>query len=399
MASTFTSDNFITFFNTNRATIVTPKDRLRDLAREVRLPFFDVIRGMPPEMIVKGGSSIDDIVKVRQNGSFQFYGPGDKSQVNLVDTTKVISYPWAFGRSSFGWTRAEWMLATKGGQRENLKDFKRIKQNDRKAEHCIGLNSTMFRRPDGQGMAGKPADGKRVPFSLLAFISEDPVRFRPPAQNAAGTTGTLWLNDAGADRPDVAGYVPQNEPWWRNVIRQYTRGALNDPQNGIIAMIESAELGIVYQQVPRTGGVFDDGVARIGDVNIYTNDDGFLFIKQAYRNSQDRFIRKPTDAGVGADFTFDDMPFINCPQLNTENLDQTTGAGAQYQGRPYQPGEPRFILHNRQYLFPVFLDSNMMDEQDVRVSELQSDLTYGWTFTEMQWTCWGRSRQAIVAPK
>jgi hypothetical protein len=55
--------------------------------------------------------------------------------------------------------------------------------------------------------------------------------------------------------------------------------------------------------------------------------------------------------------------------------------------------------NNRQYLFPVFLDSNMMDEQDVRVSELQSDLTYGWTFTEMQWTCWGRSRQAIVAPK
>lgn len=390
-------ENYPDFWVATRPAILTAKEFINNLARETRYPIFELVKGQDPFNACQGGSKIEDIVQVRETGTFAFTSPAEARKIRIVNTDIKLEWDWRQASAHVGYTESEYKKSTRGGEKVQVKTFTTKKRNNLRSDVLSGLNAAVWGRPDytymeAAGVTTLPEGENPKAYSLLAILSEDPSRFAPPVQNAAGFAGPVWNGTTlfGRERQ-----LAQNF-WLRNQQTFYKQNQLADPFNGILNAFDRGKLKIEYEPVPQGGDNMKE--AKLGDVVIYTNADGYTTMQTLYRNGQDRFTRRDDAAVEG--FAFDGMPFCHVPRWDVENLEQTVGPNAAYQGRPWDAGKPRFAFVNKRHTRPVFDENDMWREKaPMPVSSTQSDTMVVWAFLDYQIVSNAPNRNLFVAPE
>lgn len=391
-----TAENFPDFFAATRATILTGKDVITNLARLRGYSSFLHCRGQSPFKAARGGTSIDEVVKIRELQTFQWTTPGERLATRVVNTNVPISYPWRQGAASTSWTDTEYNNSTGGGEKVQVKDFARAKRNDLKSEIVTAMDASFYARPDFAAMEGNALlapEQKPCPYSIFAFISEDPVRFAPPALAVAGDGGPLW--DAAGTLLGRSRLLSQNY-WLRNLIKQYTPGMLADPLNGIRPALQWMSINLRIAPVEVEDDSFGDGT-ELSDLIIHTNTNGEVIYTSLLQGANDR-TKRPNDMGLGETY-FNDIPIVSSQRLDLEKLDQTIGTNATYQNRPWQDGQPRYVFQNKRHMRWVFNTNSFFKEGDVLPASSQQDDTRVVNGrTDYNLANNGFNRNGIVAP-
>lgn len=376
----FTPAQFADFFNLTRASIATGPGYIANLAQKTNYPFFRLLRGKKPFEMAKGGSSIIDEIQISDAGQAADYNPGEAAVIQFVNTTRGISVPWNFGRSFQPWTDAEFNLHTAGGDKNQVKDYAKNLRQKSTTSHVNYLDRSLFARPSSATMESATPT-TRTAYSLPALISEDTVRFRPPATQ--WTVNTIHGIDVTVDN-------------FRNKVETYTAAQINDPIVGIIRALDKMAINLYFNGIPPEAG---DSMQEAGpsDLLMFTNKDGFVTVQGLCRQFNDR-LSKVSDPSVG-EIGYDGIPFIHCPQLDTELLDQSTGASAAYTGNAYPNGFPRIFVVNKQNTAPVFMKNNIMSPKPVFQGTVNlPDVNVIWTFSTWNLMTNNRNRNGIIAP-
>lgn len=378
--------SFGLFFNANRAARLTPADNIMNLARTYNYPLFMMMKGQNLFNTARGGSAITEVVKITDTGTFGAYTPGAFASVNGVNTSVTMSYQYRFYRSHVMWTDAERKLSTAGGTYTVVKNYADAKEQDRVSEHVRGLDGLCFARPNYTSMEAAPAGTgvDAAAYSIPAWIAEDTVRYLPPT--------AVWGTNAlgGLDPTAIAAH--------RNQVSTYDHTDISNGLTGIISAFDDIEISLKLMPIP---GVSDKQMQSTSptDLIIYTNKDGLKIIKSLYRNAQDRWNNQ-NDAAWNLP-TFDGIPFVACPQLDTELLEQSAYAGgtSAYTGLAYTRGKPRYFWVNKTTLHPVFQEDDILSpEKPMVISGNQPDTTVVWTQSMLNIPCNARNRNGIVAP-
>lgn len=366
------AENFPDFFAATRPTILTAKDVIVNLARLRGYPSFMHVRGQNPFSMARGGTSIEEVVKVRELQTFQWTTPGERLATRVVNVNQKIIFPWRQGAASTTWTDTEYNNNTRGGEKPQVKEFARAKRNDLKSEIVTAMDASFYARPDFAAMEGNTLltpEQKPCPYSIFAFISEDPVRFAPPALAVAGDGGPLW--EAAGTLLGRSRLLSQNY-WLRNLIKQYTPGMLADPLNGIRPALQWMSINLRVAPVEVQDDSFGDGT-ELADLIIHTNTDGEVIYTSLLQGANDR-TKRPNDMGIEETY-FNNIPIVSSPRLDVEKLDQTIGTNATYQNRPWQPGQPRYVFQNKKHMRWVFNTDSFFKEGPVLPASANQDDT------------------------
>ena len=375
----FNSAAFGRFFNLTRSSIATGPEYIANLAQQTKYPFFRLLRDKQPFRFARGGKSITEAIQIGDANTFGFFNPADPANLQFVNTSRTMEIPWAFGRSHKVYTDAEYELHTNGGDKARIKDFMKWLDQEQRTAHVNGLNNTLFSRPNSALMESA-SPTTRTPYSIPAFISEDTVRFRPPA--AQWTVNTIQGIDVTTEN-------------FRNQVSTYDAGQFSDPMAGVLGAMDDMLLKLIFETVPEAGAAFKPTGAS--DIIIFTNRDGYRRMQSVCRQNNDR-LRSLGDPAVG-DVAFDGAPFYHAPQLDTELLDQTRGASAAYTGTAYLPGYPRYFFVNKTNLHPVFLKGQIMADKPLfEGMATLPDTNALWTFSTFNTMTNNRNRQGIVCP-
>lgn len=376
----FTSAQFADLFNSTRAAIATPTNFIANLAQKTNYPFFRLLRGKKPFQLAKGGSSIVDEIQISDTQQAGYFNPADPASVLFVNATRTVSVPWAFGRSYEPWTDAEYNTHTGGGDKAQVKDYIKLLRQKSLTGHINYLDSSLFARPSSATMESATPT-TRAAYSIPALISEDKTRYRPPS--TAWSVSTIHGIDVTVDN-------------FRNKVENYTPSLILDPAVGLIRAMDRMRIALYFNGIPAEAG---DSMQKASpsDLLIFTNKDGYVTLQTACRQFNDR-LAKVEDPSVG-EIGFDGIPLIHCPQLDTELLDQSTGASAAYTSQAYPDGYPRFFWVNNTTLAPVFLKNNIMSPKPVFQGAWNvPDVNVIWTFSTWNLMTNNRNRNGIVAP-
>lgn len=378
--SALTAAQFGLFFNVTRSSIATGPNFIANLAQATRYPFFALLKGATPFSFAQGGQSIIDSIQIGDANTGGYVDPDQNFTLQFVNTSRTLTVPWAFGASHKAWTDAELTLHTSGGDKVRIKNFAKFLDQQQRTAHINWLNSTLFARPNSATMEAANVSS-RAAYSLPALISEDTTRFRPPV--AVWTVNTI-------EQIDVT-----TESGWRNQVSTYNPGAFNDPSEGVLKGLDDMLLKVTYETVPEAGAAFKP--ASSSNLVIFTNRDGYRRVQGACRANNDR-LKSLQDPAVG-DIAFDGARFMHAPQLDTELLDQTTGASAAYTGNPYPDGYPRYYVVNKENAHPVFHEGGIMQPKPVFAGTLERPtVNAAYLFTTFNTMTNNRKRLGIVCP-
>lgn len=382
----FNSTNFPAFFNATRASKLTGVDYILNQAQKNSYPMMMLIRGQNPFSMVQGGSSITELYKSSDTGTFGAFNPGERASINIVDTSKTLTFYWRFYRSHVAWTDEEFLLNTKGGQFAQVKRFRDLKEADRVSEHLRGFDNLLFARPNGDTMEAASAGSGGACFSLPCFITENSNRYLPPS--------SVWSQST------VGGGNPSTDSNWRPRRNTYVHTTPDDPNVGIFAAWDSILLDMQYEAVPEASAATQ--AATSSDLVCFTNKDGVIRLTQSARAAQDKWV-KPNDAGSFGQPTFDGIPIVRAPQLDTELLEvDGYGSSADYTGAAYTSGKPRYYIVNKKNAHPVFADEGaggvLNAEPAARDPVNYPDLTVVWTKTFLNLAFNSRNRHGIICP-
>ena len=372
--------NFPNFFNTTRPSVLTGKENIPNFAQRTNYPLSYLMKGRDPFDTARGGQSIIEIVQMSDAATAGAYNPGDFATITMANTSSSVQYPWKFRRSQKAWTDAEYNLHTSGGDFVQVKNFVKLLDQQQRTAHVNDLDATLFARPSSATMESTPTTTGTF-YSIPAWISEDTTRYRPPS--SAWSVTTIGQNDVTVN----AG--------WRNKVELYDPGNYTDIRLGILAAFDRMLLVLTYNSVPEAGSAFQPSTPS--DLCIFTHKGGYTLVQSLCRNANDR-LKSVTDPAIGT-ITFDGVPFIHAPQLDTELLEQSTGASAAYTGNAYPQDKPRFYVVNKKHLKPVFMEGEFMNPLPViRGSMNQPDVNVAWMTTTGNTVCNNRSRCGIIAP-
>lgn len=384
-----TAAQFVDFFNSTRATKLTDASFLVNLAQRTSYPFFQLMKNRNADDVARGGTSIVEVAQFRDTASFRGINPGDRRTVAITSGTGTLSFAYRFYESQSGWTDAEYMLQTSGGDFVQVKRFSKVKDQQGATDHINGLDALLFKVPDQNRMELAPAGvGGPVAdvYSLPVWMTEDALN---PSANIGRPPG--WTTTIG-------GVDPTAEAGWRCKQQYFDPANLADPFNGIIAAFDRAELQVVFRPPPEAGDNMQQQLQS--DVVIYTNSDGMTRIQQLCRVVNDR-LKSVSDPAVGV-ATFDGMPFVHVPLLDTANLDQTrgtAGVASSYNSQPYPNGKPRYFLVPRSYIRPVFAMGGIMDRKPVMRGGIEyPDVNVQYTNSSLNIVCNARNRACVIAP-
>lgn len=385
-----TADAFPQFFNATRATVAKPSDFLLNLSAKVDYVAAKLLKGKSPFEAVKGGTSLQEVLHVADNGSFRPTTPGSFRTVGSRGATATLTANYRFYDSHVFWTDFEYNANTVNGtDRERIKNFRTMKDQESFTTHLNGVDNLLFARPNSAKMEDAPsgsAADQAAAYSIPALISEDTVRYRPPGTSSDGLG--VWDQSSG----NILGQAPASNTWHRNQVALYDPADIFDEQNGILAAFDRLWPLLKYK-VPSGGEKFMQG-SQPSDLMIFTNLDGFVKLQQIGRAMQ-----RWTDGRDGAmpDPMFDGVPVIYVPQLDTEALEQTRGASANYTGTAYT--DPRYFIVNKRFLGPVWNEGNVMTPKPAMRGNInQYDVTVVWTASMLNLFCLDRRRHGIVAP-
>lgn len=381
----FNSTNFVDFFNTTRASKMTGAEYIFNASAKHSYPMMMLVRGQNPFSVVQGGSTIIEVYKSGRTNSFGKFNPGDPASINLVSTSKTLEARWRFYRSHVGWTDAEFMLNTKGGNFVQVKRFRDMKEVDRQDEHLQGFDSLLFARPSGDGMEAASSGAGGDCYSLPAIITENSNRWLAPS--------AVWSQST------VIGGNPSTDTNWRNQRATYIHTTPSDQTNGLIAAWDKILPDLHYEAVPEASAATE--AAASSDLICFTSKEGGILMTQEARAAQDRWL-KANDAYFGMP-TFDNIPIRRAEQLETELLEvDGYGSGAAYTGAAYTTGKPRYYLVNKKHTHPVFADEGaggvMKPEDAVKLKETRPDTTVVWTQTTLNLICNARNRNGVICP-
>lgn len=382
----FSAAAFPAFFNSTRQSKLTGAQYIYNASQRPSYPFMHLIKGLNPFDTVQGGSAITELYLSGDVGNFGAFVPGSRASVTSSDNSKTLTFQWRFYRSEVHWTDAEFMMHTKGGDFVQVKRYRTIKEAQRKQSHLHGLDFTMFARPNGDLMeAAAPGSGGSA-FSVPCFVTENSNRWMPPS--------AVWSQST------VAAGNPSTDANWRNQRQTYVHTTPSDQNNGILAAWDKILPDLHYEAVPEASEMTE--AATSSDLVCYTNKDGLVRMTQEARAAQDRWI-KPNDAGSFGAPTFDNIPIIRAPQLDTELLEvDGYGSGAAYTGLAYTAGKPRYYILNKRHIHPVFADDGaggvLKAEAPAKDAVSYPDLIVVWTKTYFNTACNARNRCGIICP-
>ncbi len=383
-----TAAAFPQYFNSTRATVAKPVDYIINLSQKSNYAATNFIKGKSPFEMAKGGSSVQEVVHVADNGSFGAFTPGQFDNLQFRGQTAVLNANWRFYRSSVFWTDFEYNTNTRDGtDRERVKNFKTLKDQESYTSHLNGVDGLLFARPDFQKMENAPtgtAADSAAAFSIPALLTEDNVRWRPPASASDG--GGTWSSN------NILGQDVTVNTWHRNAVRYYDPADIFDEGQGILPAFDRLWLDI-KRDPPSDAGKLMQGYVP-SDLLIFTNNDGYTKLQQIGRQYQrwndakDMAMPNPK---------FDGCDVIYAPQLDTEALEQTRGASATYTGQAYQ--NPRYFVVNRKFLGPIWNTANVMQAAPaIRGGLNQPDVTGIWTVSQMNIFMSDRRAHGVIAP-
>lgn len=379
-----TAAAFPDFFNTTRPQRLTNATTLVNMAQRTSYPFFRLLRGRAADDIVRGGSSIVELVKLRDVGTFRSINPGDRRAVTIGSSTANLTYQWRFYESHIGWTDAEYNLHTSGGDFVQVKRFRNVKDADSLTDHINGLDALLFAVPNRQTMDLAPAGAggaQGAAYSIPCWITENR---GSTAGRPSGTGADTWNGTANAG---IGGIDPTVEPAWRN------RSAFYSTDAELLAAFDRFMLDL-YFQAPADAGTAMQSTGD-SDVMCFTNTAGILRMKSIARAENDR-TKAINDASVGKDVLWDGMPLVHVPLLDTALLGQTTANG-NLTNTPYT--NPRFFFTNRRHLKPVMDTASIFTPKPAMRGGIEyPDVTVVYTTTTVNLVCNARNRQGVIAP-
>lgn len=387
------SAGFNQLYATHRSARIGPATFIPNMSQRNRYPLMMLLRKKAASEILDtkdGVSFVFDVQVTDSNGSGPF-NPGAVASVNIEGNMTQLSAPHAFYRSHHGWIDTELNIANGAGAEAKLYDFMIAKRQQGRTRHVNEIDNILFYRPDYATMEGTLSGATpRRAYSALAYISEDATRYLPPSTSSGGS-GVWGTNGLLGVDPTTAA-----NSWHRNAVKNYTVGALDHPENGIVAAFDKMAIALTYEKpVQVEGDLMQD--ASTTDIIMYTNTDGKARISGLYRAAQDKF-QKSNDPAY-PDTMFDGIEILYAPQLDTELLEQTTGASANYTGAFYTAGKPRFFWINRRHMAPKFhQDKAMKEEAPMKIGGNQPDANVVWTNSTINLICNDRRKHGVVAP-
>jgi hypothetical protein len=284
-------------------------------------PLRRFLKGRDASDMFQNGERIKDGIILDEAGSFEFVGPETDSRWKNAQLLTTWAAPWRFAQAHMAWTAQEIEL-NEGASAETWKRVKRIKQTGLANDVVNGMNACIFRKPNAARMetftsvdALESGDAESfLPYSIPALVSEQ-TNTLPNSQ----TTGA-----PGGAFSTVQTISPTTKTLWRNVQKTYgsiTANAAGNLTSAFDDIIQDLEF-----QLPGTMNEYYESPSMFRQV-IYTTKTGIVTWKNLQRaendvtvspSSQDPAWMRPTYAGI---------PLERAPQLETETLYGTSGAG------------------------------------------------------------------------
>lgn len=317
-------------------------DEIADAVQRTNYILGEMIRANGAKQAVRGGTYIEERVRVSRQNNFKSYTPGEVRSATRSSTLQTVRFGWRFYENSITWTDADLDLSSESGDEFVVfKNFKKKMNDDLEIEHLEGMEDLCFAVPNSTTMDPISNTGGDA-YSFPAFVSENSSTFLPPA--SAWTISTL------------AGLAPATVDKWRNQQETYVAGSLSDPETGVLAAFDKMCLKVKFITPPTVKAYMETDNLRA--MKIVTNTDGRAIISRLYRNAQDQFRQGGQDAGYN-DPTHNGVPIIHCAQLDTVNLNESP-AGT-YTGAPYGTGKPRYFWLNFKFLKLCFHRKHFME--------------------------------------
>jgi hypothetical protein len=387
MPATMTPTQFQDFMNTTRPTILTDAMSISNLLQRNVSPFFDFLRGRTMNDIARAVPFIDEMIYLYAFAQTGPYTPGQARTIGMGERSQQLKFQFASIETPTGWTVSQFKSNTNGGERERVKDYKKLLRMDQVTSHVNFLDDTLFRRPDSAKMEDAPALSKDgLPKSMLCAITEDDpaIQWTPP-----GWGSTKLMN------------VPVTEKKWSNQVVFYDPSKLTDVKSAAGFLAAQDEMATRLTFKPPIEAKDAMQVSELGTgVLAYTNMDGFKTLKTIKRSLNDFEAR---DGNLSADrINYNGVEYVWAPQLDTELLDQTratAGVASVYTGNAYPKGKPRVLWATKLNFKPIFYGDMMLKATDVMNGGLlQPDFFGQYIQSWLECVCNNRRRMGAIAP-
>jgi len=376
---------------------VTKNSYLLDRAIDKQNPFKNI----------RGGQRIVDKVKLVDSGTMAAYLPGQPRSVGRVNTTRTVSYEWAFTESHVTYSDAEIILNQSGDRYTYFKDLRKSFRQDGVTDHVNGLDSMLGAQANYTSMVNTGGTTARVPHSISAFITEDVVARVAPgwgSGNPIGGLDPLASGNSGftATVTNSSSCFGVKATGWMNQVSKYDHTASTNANSGIIAAFDDMSTKVMFTQ-PRKLDASVAQASKLSDFVILTNTDGINRYRQLLRAANQRYVNDNNldPAYNMPQFTGMDIQVVDV--FDTTALTPTGGDGSTaytgYSSNVWASGKPRYLFWNTQYLFPVFHPERFMYESDpvsggITASDVEAIFYRSW----LAFCCNSRRRQGIVAP-
>lgn len=389
MAAGVSIKEFNDFVEATGPTYVTGPKRLINAASEHTYFFARLLDGrFANKRMIQGGTDIRESIFFRGNGTGEWYQPGSPGNwVNPQRLEKVRAY-WRFCRVHMSWVEQEILLNDKvtGGDAntrfQQYVDIRNEKEAIMWTEKWKLLEDSCWRVPDKDTMEGE-GSAFIHPYSLLAFVNED-----PDGLFGKGNLANAWTTVEGVDptAPEVAGnFTPQQQT--------YSSATGGDPKN-IVAAFDDIWQDVGFEAPTMHRQYFED--PRFRTQIIVTGKRGRSIYSQLLRNAQDRFA-------VGAqDPAYPDPQFHGIPVMRSSAFEQgafySDGAGGLANEFGGTNKGPRYLWLNSRYLYPVFHRDRYFYKDEVSRHHNVPDTWVCPVSTYMNIICTDRRHQGIVSP-
>ncbi len=341
-----TMADFTDFVKSTAPAWASSKEAFINELQENSYPLRRFLKGRGMDELFQNGERIKDGIILDEAGTFQMVGPESESTWSNAQTLTVWEIPWRFAQCHMSWVDQEVDLS-EGSSATNWKKVKRIKQTGL-ANDCVnGTNGKLFQKPDktkmetfsaiGASDSGDPGE----PYSIPALVNEQTDTLF--ASQTTTAPGGAWTTVQTID--------PTIKTRWKNVQKSYssitalTSGNITTAFDDIVQDLEF--------QMPGTMNEYFENTNMFRQV-IWTTKRGINEWKLLCRaendvnvspNAQDPSWSSPKYAGI---------PLERAPQLETETLYGTSGAGVVESSTTNNSTGPRYYFINANFMKMAF---------------------------------------------
>ena len=335
--------------------------------------------------MLTGGSSINESIIFKDNGSAETYLPGESHDWQNPQRLKKATAYMRYVMAHMSWVEQEILeneVISSGTEDARFQEYVNLYEEKRSimiVNLWNFLEDLLWQTPIPTQMESN--DGTE-PYSVPAFVNEDTNGLFDPQASAAFTTVE------GLNPTDSA----LDSRWAPKTASYSTESATAD--TGIFYNLDLLMSDLDYEQAPTMQEYWQD--PRYNKHMIVTSTRGVNAYKLLLRSSQDHFVAGPQDPAYNKPQYYG-IPIDRASTLDTAAL-YDSGSSTVVAENTAANGGPRYYCLNAEYLYPCFHNQRYFHKQDVTKHHNVPDT---WVMPIQVWynlLCTSRQRQGILSP-